>query len=128
MSPQPVVCIAESAEAANCRRSPTIAGEDAVPITIPSTAVRAYLRSFGAIAIVAYADGSIGCTKDIGRPLRSKPIAVWWAPNAALAIEVVRQCQAEESSDVTSVAYGLNIRLTAHDVAIANAQRALDTA
>jgi hypothetical protein len=98
-------------------------GADA--ITVPSTAVRAYLRTFGAVAIVAYADGTVGCTKDIGRPLRSKPVAVWWAPNAALAIEVVRQCEAEHNTDITGVAYGLGVRLTPNNVAIANAERAV---
>jgi hypothetical protein len=68
------------------------------------------LRTFGAVAIVAYLDGSIGCTKDIGRPLRSTPIACWWAPNAALALEVVRQCRAEESTDICGTARGLNVQ------------------
>lgn len=116
MVQQPVTCVRAEAEGAFY---------GAAEITVPSTAVRAYLRTFGAVAIVAYADGSTGCTKDIGRPLRSKPVAVWWAPNAGFAIEVVRQCQAEHNTDITSVAHGLNIRLTPNDVTIANAERAL---
>jgi len=124
MSPRGDICQPEVGKPLDVER---FAGADAAPIAVPSASVRAYLRTFGAIAIVAYADGSIGCTKDIGRPLRSKPIAVWWAPNAALAVEVVRQCQAEHHADITAVAYGLGIHLTPHSTAVANAQRALDT-
>jgi hypothetical protein len=119
MSPHSVARVRDEAEGAFHGAAPEI--------VVPSTAVRAYLRTFGAIAIVAYADGSIGCTKDIGRPLKSKPVAVWWAPNAGLAVEVVRQCEAEHHTDITSVAYGLGVRLTPNDVAIANAERALAT-
>jgi hypothetical protein len=107
-------------------RPDVFADADPLPsVAIPTTAVRAYLRTFGAVAIVAYQDGSLGCTKDVGRPLRSKPVAVWWAPNAALAIEIVRQCQSEHHTDITTVARGLGVMLTAHDVAIANAERAV---
>ncbi len=45
-------------------------------IETPSSSVRAYLRSFGAVAIVVYDDGTIGVTRDIGRPLRATPAAV----------------------------------------------------
>jgi hypothetical protein len=69
--------------------------------------------------------GAIGCTKDIVRPLRSTPVAVWWAPNAHLALEVVRQAQAEESTDVYSVARGLGVQLASHSDVIARAEAAV---
>ena len=43
----------------------------------------------------------------------------------AQALEVMHQCELEESLDVYSVAQGLGIRLTPNDVAIANAEKAV---
>jgi hypothetical protein len=127
MPNQPSVAfVVDRAEADKYDTRVAFAEADPAPTVVtPSTAVRSYLRTFGAVAIVAYLDGSIGCTKDIGRPLRSTPIACWWAPNAALALEVVRQCRAEESTDICGTARGLNVQLTAHSTAVTNAERSL---
>ncbi len=51
--------------------------------------------------------------------------AVWWVGGAAQALEVMHQCEREESLDVYSVAQGLGIQLTANDAAIANAERSV---
>ena len=63
---------ADRPEAGSSSISDLIAGADA-PIAIPSASVRAYLKTFGLVAIVAYADGWLSCTLDIGRPLRGHP-------------------------------------------------------
>jgi hypothetical protein len=97
-------------------------GADA--IAVPSTAVRAYLRSFQLVALVC-SGGRISVSRDPFRPMGGRIEAVWWVGSAAQALEVMEQCRREETLDVYSVAQGLGIRLTSNNVAIANAERAV---
>jgi hypothetical protein len=97
---------------------------DAEAVTVPSTAVRAYLRSFQLVALVC-SGGKISVSRDPFRPMGGRIEAVWWIGSAAQALEVMHQCELEESLDVYSVAQGLGIRLTPNNVAIANAERAV---
>jgi hypothetical protein len=73
MPNQPVACLADRAETEGRPTNGT--SFDAAPVT-PSPAVRTYLRSFGAVAIVIYPDGRLSCTKDVARPLRAQPVAI----------------------------------------------------
>jgi hypothetical protein len=93
-------------------------------VAIPSTAVRAYLRSFQLVALVC-SGGKISVSRDPFRPMGGKIEAVWWVGSAAQALEVMHQCELEESLDVYSVARGLGVQLTANDTAISNAEKAV---
>jgi hypothetical protein len=118
MVQQPVAFV--RAKAAIERRS---AFDDEV-VTVPSTAVRAYLRSFQLVALVC-SGGRISVSRDPFRPMGGRIEAVWWVASAAQALEVMQQCEREESLDVYNVAQGLGIGLTPNNVAIANAERAV---
>jgi len=65
---------------------------DAAPIT-PSPAVRAYLRTFGAVALIIYDSGRIGVTRDIARPVSGRVAAIWWCRSAVEAIAVKQQAE-----------------------------------
>jgi hypothetical protein len=97
---------------------------DSEAVTVPSTAVRAYLRSFQLVALVC-SGGKISVSRDPFRPMGGRIEAVWWVGSAAQALEVMHQCEREESLDVYSVAQGLGVQLTANDAAIANAERSV---
>jgi hypothetical protein len=118
MVQQPVVRV--RAEAAIERR----AAFDSEAVTVPSTAVRAYLRSFQLVALVC-SGGRISVSRDPFRPMGGRIEAVWWVGSAAQALEVMRQCELEETVDVYSVARGLGIQLTTNDAAISNAERSV---
>ena len=118
MVQQPVARV--RAEAAIERRSAL----DAEAVTVPSTAVRAYLRSFQLVALVC-SGGRISVSRDPFRPMGGRIEAVWWVGSAAQALEVMHQCELEESLDVYSVAQGLGVQLTPNDAAIANAERSV---
>lgn len=98
---------------------------DAASITTPSPAVRAYLRTFGLVAIVVYPDGSIGITQDVGRPLYAVPCAIWWCSQAHQAIEIKAQAEAEHTDDVCTVARDFGVTLAAHADVIARAEQAV---
>jgi hypothetical protein len=123
MSPQPVALVADRAEATNCRRSPTIAGADGAVI-IPTPAVRSYLALFGCIALIITGD-RVTVAKDPFTPVRRPMDGVWWVNTATAALSIKQQCEAEETSDVVSVAAGLRIGITSNAAVIANAERAI---
>jgi hypothetical protein len=79
---------------------------------------------FGCIAVTV-TDGRIGVCRDPFTPIRRPMDAVWWVSTAAAAISLKEQCEAEETSDVVSVAAGLRIGITSNAVVIANAERAI---
>jgi hypothetical protein len=100
------------------------AGAVAAP-TIPSTAVRAYLKMFQCIAVYVFGDGRVSVSAD-PFTLKRAPIAgIWWCSSPAQALAIKRQCEAEEISDVVSVAAGLRIGITSNAVAISRAQAAI---
>lgn len=91
-------------------------------VPIPSPAVRAYLRSHEAVALVCYASGRISVTRDVGRPsLGPAMAAVWWVASASQALAVQHQCEVQDTGDVVSIAEALGVVLTSHAVAVERA-------
>jgi hypothetical protein len=122
MSPQNVAsasCVADEAEAAFAEADPASA------VTIPSTAVRSYLQLFQCIAVCAYDDGRVSVSRDPFTVKRAPIAGVWWCSSPAQALAIKRQCEAEEISDVVSVAAGLRIGITSNAVAISRAEAAI---
>ena len=61
---------------------------------------RACLENFGIVAVI------VGISRDPVRLMGARQAAIWWVHSAPLALEIKRQCEAEETSDVVSVAAG----------------------
>jgi hypothetical protein len=100
------------------------AGAVAAP-TIPSTAVRAYLKMFGCVAVCGYDDGRVSVSRDPFTP-KHEPIAgVWWVSSPVAALAIKARCEHDEHADVARAAAGLRIALTSNAAAIANAERAI---
>jgi hypothetical protein len=123
MSPRPVVACVDRASAQKGIRVP-FSGVEPAPVIIPTAAVRSYLQLFGCIALIITGD-RVTVAKDPFTPLRRPMDGVWWVHNAAAAISIKEQCEAEETADVVSVAAGLRIPLTSNAAAIARAEGAI---
>jgi len=101
------------------------ASADAVPsIITPSPAIRSYLRMFQCVAVYVV-DGRVSVSVDPFTPKRAPIAGVWWVSNATAALAIKEACEAEEHSDVVSVAAGLRIGLTSNAIAISRAEAAI---
>ena len=123
---QPGVALAadRAASPSKAKHVSHLPAPEPAPVIIPTPAVRSYLQLFGCIAITV-TDGRIGVCRDPFTPICRRMDAVWWVHNAAAAISIREQCEAEETSDVVSVAAGLRIGITSNAAVIANAERAI---
>jgi hypothetical protein len=116
--------VADRAAARSKGNSSLLIAAEPAPVAIPTPAVRSYLQLFQCIA-VTMTDSRIGVCRDPFTPLRRCFDAVWWVTNATAAISIKEQCEAEEHTDVVSVARGLHITLTSNASAIARAEAAI---
>jgi hypothetical protein len=126
MSPQPVVACVDQPETETLPPRKGFAEADpASAVTIPSTAVRAYLKMFQCVAVYVSDGDRVSVSLDPFGPKHPRIAAVWWVNSAATALAIKEQCEADETGDVAAVAVGLHIALTTNAQAIANAERAI---
>jgi hypothetical protein len=125
MPNQPVALGADRAEAPlKGKRVSHLPAAEPAPVIIPTPAVRSYLALFGCIALIITGD-RVTVAKDPFTPVRRPMDGVWWVNTATAALSIKQQCEAEETSDVVSVAAGLRIGITSNAAVIANAERAI---
>jgi hypothetical protein len=123
---QDVACVADSAETETFPPVGRFAEADpASAVTTPSTAVRAYLRMFRCVAVYVSDGDRVSVSLDPFTPKHPPIAAVWWVNSAPAALAIREECEAEESSDVVTIAAGLHIALTTNAQAITNAERAI---